>query len=743
MEDEQHGTSTDNSGAFKLELPIGVYQLRLKSIGYLDKRQKIIVRNDGAFSTALSKDFVLLDEIVISAAQAAKTQSRSVTGLTTITPARLKELPAFLGEPDLIRSIVFLPGVSKVGEGALGFNVRGGNTDENLISFNGIDLFNANHALGFFGSINSNIIQSADLYKGVVPARYGGRLSSVLDVNLKSADNEQFKMSGGIGPLNGKLTLEIPLVKEKSSLLLAGRSSYSDWLLQRVEVPEVQNSSLFFYDVNVSYQHYISDKFSVNASFYLSRDEFESADLFGFDYGTNSISLKLDHQISQRLASTLTLSYTDYFSARIEERANQASRFETELSYFRINEDLQFELSEPLTLTFGGSFISYDSQPGLINPTDQISVVKPASLEQKNAWEAAGYLGVEYQINNNWNVSAGLRGSFYNLLGPGNQFVYQDANNPSINSIIDTLSFNSGERIATYSTWEPRLSLNYHINDYQTVKVGYSRMAQYLFQISNTTTVTPVDVWRLSDAHLAPPRAHNYSITWTRDTNARQWKFSIGGFYRSMSDLKDYRDFANLVVNPNLETEILQVQGRAFGVEIGLDKTFGKLTGNLAYTWSRTERRSNLEDPQSNINGGDWYPANFDKPHDLSIAANYKFNQRHSFSFSFTYYTGRPVTAPVGFFDVDPTTRVPIYSSRNELRIPDYHRLDISYSLAQGHRKTKRWKSSWTFGIYNLYGRRNPYSIFFTQTPRSPVRANRYSVIGSAIPTVTYNFNFQ
>ncbi len=743
LEDRGVGTTTDAAGEFKLDLPIGIYKVRLKSVGYLDLSQKIIVKSDGKLSLNVSKDFVILDEIVISASRAEETLNKSITGLVAISPKRIKEIPTFMGEPDLIGSLMFLPGVSKLGEGALGFNVRGGNTDENLVTFDEVALFNSNHALGFFGSINTDIIKSANLYKGIVPAQFGGRLSSVLDVDSKSGDNENFKMGGGIGPLYGKLTLEVPVIKGKSSLLAAGRSSYSDWLLQRVNVPEVKNSSVFFYDVNLNYLHHFNDKFIIRGSFYLSRDEFRSADLFGLDYGTNSFSLKISNQITERLASTLTLTYSDYFSTKTELSGNEASEFDTGIAYYKVKEYLEYQLSEQLKIDLGGSLIYHASNPGQIHPTNDVSVVASKSLEEQNALETAGFLSMEYQINKNFVLSAGLRGSFYSLLGPGKEFVYQDPNNPTYGTITDTLIFDSGKKIASYSTLEPRLSLNIIFNEYRTLKFGYSRMAQYLFQISNTAAVTPVDVWMLSNAYLAPPRAHNFSLTMMRDSYTREWRASLGGFYRSFTDIKEYKDFADLIVNPHLETEIIEVDGKAYGLELGLDKTLGKLTGNLAYTLSRSERRSKGSEPSTTINNGEWYPANYDKTHDLSITTNYKFNKRHSFAVSFIYNTGRPITAPLGFFDVDRTTRVPIYSSRNELRIPDYHRLDISYSLGQGHRKTKRWKSSWTFGIYNLYGRRNPYSVFFTQAPLSGLKANKYSVLGSAIPTITYNFNYQ
>jgi len=729
---------SDIEGRFQIRLPIGAYDLYLKSVGYADVVKKVILKGDGDFFANMSDQLTTLDEIVVYGDQ----EGNMVRRREVLSQLQMKELPAFLGEPDIIKSILVLPGISSVGDGAAGFNVRGGNSDENLVLMNDIMLFNTSHALGFFGAINSDAISKVSLYKGDMPADFGGRLSSVLDIQLKEANNEKFSIKGGLGPFTGNLTMEIPLIKGKSSILVGGRSSYSDWLLNRVNVPDVKKSSLFFYDLNLHYAHQINEKFKLTSTVYLSQDNFGFSDKFGFEYGTQSFAVKLYNLLNRRITSDFSISYSDFKSQKFDYQGSLASIFDSGIEYYKLKERVVFELTNNFILDLGGSFINYESKPGLIRPGNEFSVISSNELKNKSAIELAGFASTVFSINSQVNLSAGIRISNYNLLGPERQFIYNDQSRPSVATMEDTVFFDTGENIISFSNLEPRFSFEWKIGSDIVLSSGYSRAAQYLFQISNTANAAPVDVWVLSNRYLLPPKTHNFSIDITRNKFLNFGIISLGYFYRTSSNLKDYIDFADLIVNEHLETEIINVQGRAYGMEFNLKRNFGNLTGDASYTFSRSQRKTDDALFKNSINVNNWYFSNYDKTHSMTLLSKYKFNNRHSISMNFNYSTGRPATAPIGFFDVEDGTRVPIYSERNQLRIPNYHRLDITYSVAQDYWERKKWKSSWTFGIYNIYGRRNAFSVFFTQSTGSQLQANKFSVLGSAFPAITYNISF-
>ncbi len=733
---------TDEKGNFSVKLPIGNYHLKFEMVGYSTLYQKVKLRNDGGMILELPKESLLLDEVIISSSTTASTLNTVMPGFNSITASQVKKAPSFLGESDVLRYLLYLPGVSSVGEGASGINVRGGNTDENLFTMHESVLFNSSHALGFFGAINSDVVDRIQLYKGAIPVYFGGRISSVVDIKLKEASNDKFIMKGGIGPVTSNLSLQVPLIKDKASLMIAGRSSYSDWLLKRVNVPDVRSSSIFFYDFNLNYTHHLNDRSKIRGSWYSSQDDFRFSNDFGFEHRTTSSSLSLSNEIGKNWLSELSLAYTNYQSSRQELGGNTASEFKMALQQIKLKEHLRYEPNEKASLNLGGSIIYYNSSPGEISPTHDVSIVSFNKLELQKGLEAAGFLGLDFILNPRISVSGGVRGSFYYRLGPGKQFFYEDPTRPRTHEITDTLFFAHNSKMASYSTIEPRIAIAYNAGNKQ-FKAAYSRTAQYIFQLSNTSTPTPIDVWLLSNKFLTPQRAHNFSLGLNVDTPYGKWSTSIEGFYKIMSGLNDYKDLADLIVNEHIETELIPTEGRSYGIEFGLYKKAGKMTGNMAYTLSRSERRSLDNLPELSVNQGEWYPANFDRTHDFMITTHYRFNSRHSIAAIFNFITGRPTTAPIGFFDINASTRVPVYSERNQLRIPNYHRLDFTYSLEQGHRKDKRWKSSWTFGVYNVYGRRNAYSVFYTQAPLSGVKANKFSVLGSAFPAVTYHFNFE
>lgn len=730
---------SSNQGTFEITVPIGIYKVKITHPLYADLYTEITVKNDGDFTLALSKRIYELETVSILSQE--NELAESFAGLSRLNVAQIEAIPVFMGDPDPVKGILYLPGVTSAGDGATGFNVRGGNTDENQILLGGNMLFNANHAFGFFGGLNTDAIREVNLFRGDMPAEYGGRLSSVMDIQLKRASTEHFSLKGGIGPINGKLTAEIPLKPQKNSLLLSGRSLYSDWILNRIEVPEIRNSSLFFYDINAHYLHHFNTKNILTGEIYSSQDDFQYTNQFGFDYRSNAVSLHLSSLLGNRVTSSLALSYSSYKS--IQKDLNTIhSGFDTGIQYFSFKEKVTFQQSLNVKWNGGLSIIYYQSQSGKIFSLRESSPVNTTTLPNQQAIETAGFLDLALLINQKWKINAGIRTSWFSFLGPGQYYLYQNNQNPLVEEIVDSLLFDKGSNIASYFTPEPRLSLNYQWSSTQSLKLGYSRTAQYIFQLSNFDIPIPTNPWILSNYFLKPQRAHNLSIEFIKNWQQVHWTTSFGSYYRWMTALKDYRDFADLMINRHFETEVFHVNGRAYGLELNLRKNKGILQTNISYTLARVERKTNGLSPERSINDNQWYPTNYDKTHELNIFLNYYLNFRHSIAITFNYATGRPTTAQIGYFDIDGISRIPIYANRNELRIPDYHRLDIAYTIGQSTKRSKQWKSSWTFGLYNVYGRRNAYAVFFNQNFSMPAKANKLSILGSAFPTITYNFNF-
>ncbi len=733
---------TDVHGKANVLLDAGAYELMTQNIGYTDQLHRISVYGNGSAELEIFENVITMDEIVVVSNKDDDPSIAVQSGLDILSASRIQETPSFLGEPDVIKNLLFLPGVSSIGEGAPGFNVRGGNIDQNLVVFDEIPLFNTTHAFGLFGAINPDLVTGVNLYKGSIPAQFGGRISSALVLNMKTGSKDIVKLRGGISPVSAKLSLETPIISETSSLIIGARSTYSDWILQKIKVPDIQKSKVFFYDANFRYHHQIDASSSFLLSGYQSQDAFQFSDQFGFEYKMSGLSANWFERISKNILSTTSAVYGSFDSALEELQHNQKSKFSSGVRYLKFKEILDINTSKNQKLSLGASTILYNIKPGEINPLDDISTVESKTLDHERAFEGAAFFQSVWTFDEDLIVSAGLRFSVFSFLGPGEVFTYEDNSVPTEFTILDTLSFRSGENIASYYSLEPRLSVRWNYSPQRSITFGYSRTAQYVFQITNHSAPLPTDVWKLSDTYLSPPRSHNFSFSsnWSMDRN--HWDLTLGGYYRSLSGLTESREFANLLVSSHLETETVESVGTAFGFECSIKKNVGKLTGSLAYTWSRSKRKTSSNHPDQIINGGAWYPSNFDTPHDLSTTLVYKMNNRHKFAINFTYRTGRPVTAPTGFFNTTDNTRIPIYSERNAVRIPDYHRLDITYTLGQGHRRNKKWRNYWAFGIYNLYGRRNAYSVFFRQNAFSNVQANRLSVLGSAFPAITYNFRF-
>lgn len=725
------GTVSDENGNFEIEVPGGELELSVQYVGYRERFLVLRVLSSGRVGLELQKAAIDLDEVIVEA-EAPDANVRNVqAGVTHLDVKAVEKLPAFLGETDIIKSLLLQPGVSTIGEGAAGINVRGGEVDQNLFMLDDGFIFNSSHALGFFSAFQTNLIREVTLYKGNIPAQYGGRLASVLEVEMRDGNFHKFQAKGGIGPVSSRVSLEGPVLKEKSSFIAGFRSSYSDWILGLVNVPEVQQSSAFFYDANFRYTHRLNEKNTLILSGYRSQDDFEYNRQFGFAYATSMGQLAYKKIFSNRLFSSTSFTVSQYKNVQSSLSGTDGSRLENNLGYAKFREHLSFSPVEPLQLEAGVSSILYFQEPGHIRPDGISSSVAEKTLEKESGLESAAFLNAEWSPGAALAVSGGLRFALYQYLGPKTVFNYGRALSPE--EISDTAFFGPGQTIATYSNLEPRFSLRYRFDNRSSLKAGYSRTAQFINQVSNSDVPTPTSQWLLSSPHIEPQRSHNFSIGYFRNFDGNSWETSVETYYRVIDHLFDYRDFATLTVNEHIETELLSGQGRAYGMEVSIRKKRGAVNGWLSYTLSRSERLV------EGINRGNWYPSNYDKPHSLSLVLNLQANQRNTFTVNFNYSSGRPTTPPVARYQAGNGLVIPVYSERNQLRIPDYHRLDIAYTLGQSHNRTRKFKTSWTFSLYNVYGRRNAFSVFFTQQPFQRPVANRLAVLGSIFPAVTFN----
>ena len=737
------GVGTDTNGDYSINLNVGRYELTVNYVGYDQFRARLTVFSNDRLDLDLEKEAITLNEVIVESRAADQNVNAVLMGIEELDAKSIKGLPTFLGEADVIKSLLFLPGVSTVGEGASGFNVRGGGVGQNLVLQDEAFIFNASHALGFFSTFNTDLIQGVTLYKGAMPAQYGGRLSSVVDVKMRDGDYQKFKVKGGLGVVSSRLSVEGPVVKDKTSIILGGRVTYSDWLLNLINVPDIQDSEVSFYDFNVRLSHNFSDKAKLTLSGYTSRDELTFSDEFGYDYQTDGVQLNLRNVLKENLISSFSAIYSRYESTLIEPETNEALQLENGISYYKIKEQLRYSLRENLNLDLGGTFIRYELEPGKVTPFGDISLVTERELPTEFAREFIAFVNGEWAVNPHLAISAGLRFTRFENVGAAVVNEYVDNNRPTTASSTGERDFEKGEVIASYQRLEPRVSAKLMLNSQTSVKVSYNRTAQFLHQISNTDAATPIDIWQFSNTFIEPQKADNFSIGLFRNFKNNQWETSVELYYRDIGQLVEYRDFADLLANDQLETGLLNGIGRAYGAELSIKKRAGTVNGWLAYTYARTERRVNDEMPEFTISNGDWFPANFDKPHDITLVTNIEVNKRHGFSINFNYSTGRPTTAPIGKFSVGNVQSIPIYAERNSLRIPDYHRLDVAYTLSPGFRKDKKWRSSWTFSVYNLLGRKNAFTVFYTQPPFGNVTANRLSILGSAFPAITYNFELR
>lgn len=740
------GTVTNEYGFFSITAPKGTYSLVISYLGFADKSQEIVLDKDQKLNFELSETNTELDEVVIIAEESERVNIRSPQmSVSKVKIGTIKKMPVVLGEVDIIKSIQLLPGVTNNGEGSSGFNVRGGSVDQNLVLLDEAIIYNTSHLLGFFSIFNADAIKDIKLYKGGIPARFGGRVSSVLDVRQKDGNSKNLSITGGIGIISSRLAVEGPTFKDKGSFLVAGRGSYAHLLLKLAG----ETNSAYFYDLNLKTNYNLNTNNKLYLSGYFGRDEFNLGGSFKTGYGNMSGNLRWNHIFNDKLFSNLSLIYSKY-------------DYELELDFlefdwvssinnYNIKYDLSYYANDAIKFNFGVNGIYYNFNPGEINPTTETSSVNPLKLQQKTAFESGIYISAEHKITDKLTATYGLRYSAFTRLG-GQTLANYENNLPVVyndvlgiyeagNEIGET-TYKKRESIQSFGNLEPRLALAYQLNESSSIKTGYSRVAQYIHLLSNTTSVTPLDVWTPSGKYIKPQISDQYALGYFKNFKDRMYSVEVEAYYKTTDNRIDYIDGSNLIGSDYIETEILNGEARAYGLEFLFRKSKGNFTGWLAYTISKAEQRTlGGASGGLGVNKGNWYNSNHDRTHDVSLTGSYKLNDKWTFGSNLIFQTGRPVTYPIGQYEYEGLT-IANYSERNSDRLSAYHRLDISATYTPNRKPDKKWKGEWVFGIYNLYNRKNAASISFGQNIETGANEATRTAIFGIVPSVSYNFKF-
>jgi hypothetical protein len=784
------GGTSDSLGQFTVTIAARSYQVIARSLGYKYKTFRLDLSKNTQTTIELERSEQLLGEVVITAEKADANVNRAMMGVEKMSSKTLKKLPTLMGEADVIRSILLLPGVSTVGEGASGFNVRGGNVDQNLVLLDGVPLFNTSHLFGFFTGFNADMVQDLSLYKGGIPSMYGGRASSVLDVRVKEGDFEKWSLQGGVGPISSRILVDGPLVKGKTSLIVGARGSVSDFYLKYFPNPSLAKSKADFYDVNFKLTHRFGKNQRISLSGYASNDGFKFAQDTLYSWNTKALSFKHNALLKGDLSHNFTAFYSDYTYGIEGQKSGLEFVWKPSIIQTSVKEELSKDLGKYGRLDAGAELSAFTNDAGSFLPNSSSSKVDKFAMSTEHTREMAAYLGHSLPLGKKLSLDYGLRYASYQLLGPGDFYQYKLGTPREINTITDTLSAASNEVVATYGGFEPRLSFAIKLDTSFSIKIGFNRMQQFRHLLSNTMAVSPSDIWKNSNQQIPPHIADQYSIGFFKNfTNASNAVFETSAefYYKNLNNVVDYVDGAQLYLNPTVETQLLVGKGLAYGGEFFLKKSRGKrLTGWISYTYARTFRTIQANENQKEANFGIQFPANFDTPHTFKFVLNNRWTNRISFNANFTYTTGRPITYPNGRYKIysfndlydyavatgifprpglaqssytyNGTTYTFLqpkeikelldgystasFTLRNAERIPDYIRLDVGITIDP--KPGKRWQGSWNFSIYNLLGRQNAYSVYFRSSTGEINQAKTFqlSVLGAAIPSITYNFKF-
>ncbi|MCB0484806.1 MAG: TonB-dependent receptor [Flavobacteriaceae bacterium] len=739
------GVLTNEYGFYSLSAPSGEYTLVISYVGYEELTKAIDLTENQKLDFEITEESTQLEEVVLKAEESERVDIKDPQmSVSKLKIATVKQLPVVLGEIDILKSIQLLPGVTNNGEASSGFNVRGGAVDQNLVLLDEAIIYNTSHLLGFFSIFNADAIKDIKLYKGGIPAKFGGRVSSVLDVRQKDGNSKYFEANGGIGLISSKLSLEGPLFKDHGSFLIAGRTSYAQLLLA---IANNENRA-GFYDLNLKANYNLDKKDKLYISGYFGRDIFKFSGSFENDYGNLSGNIRWNHIFNDKVFSNLSLIYSQYDYALSLNFLD--FDWVSSIENFNAKYDLKYYANDKINADFGISGIQYNFDPGEIKPSSETSPINAYKLDEKRAFEGSAYINIEHKITSYLTASYGFRYSIFNRLGAQTLQVYENDLPVVYNTelgiyergtTVSEVDYKKGENIATFSNFEPRLALSYQLNDHSSFKAGYSRTAQYIHLLSNTTNVTPLDVWAPSGKFIKPQLSDQYAFGFFKNFD-NTYSLETEVYYKTVTNRIDYIDGSDLIGQNTIETEILNGEAKAYGLEILFRKNQGALTGWLAYTLSKSEQRTpGGKAGGLGINNGAWYNTPYDRTHDVSLTSIYKLNDKWNFGTNFIFQTGRPVTYPTGQYEYEGLS-IASYSDRNASRLPSYHRIDISATYTPNKKPQNRWKGEWVFGIYNIYNRKNAAAISFGQNVETGANEATRTAIFGIVPSISYNFKF-
>ena len=733
------GARADSTGLISIAHPPGMLTLYVSAVGYFRGRETVVLDSPKRVEYFLQPRSTDLDEVDVRAIREDKNIKAVQMGQIQLSMPDLKRMPVVLGEPDILKALTLQAGVTTAGEGAGGFNVRGGRADQNLVLVDGAPLFNTSHLLGFYTNINPDMVQDVSLNKGAFSAQYGGRVSSLLLMSTRNGNKENWRVSGGVSPVSGRVVVDGPITK-KLTLLAGGRIAFPTYLLQLFPSASVKNSRAFFYDGNLKLTYTPDERNTISLSAYRSQDNFRFPGDTLYGWQSNVVSGRWSYLIRPTLQLNLMALYSGYHLHVDGVAPNQTFRFTSYIEQREGKADLFYTLAKTFKIQVGLNAILYGNQTGAIRPTDENSSINARQINPERGRELGAYVNTEWELTPRVSLMAGLRYSAFAYLGPQTVYTYAENLPRSPETVVDSVRYGSGQPAQAYAGLEPRLALRIQVAAHTALKASVGRTRQYINLISNTTAITPLDFWKLSDRYVPPQIADQVSVGLFQNLRDNAIELSVEGYYKRIQNQIDYRYGANLILNPKLETALLPATGRAYGVEFGVSKNTGRLTGQLNYTYARSLLAVQTPFDQLRINGGAYYPSYIDRPHTLNIQARWTMSHNWSFSTNVVYYTGVPATYPDGQYSYDGQP-VQDYSRRNADRIPDYHRLDVAFSKDTRFNKAQRRYGIWTLGIYNLYAHKNPYSIYFTRYNQR-TESYRLSVFGTLIPSIAYNFYF-
>ncbi|BDD06108.1 TonB-dependent receptor [Aureibacter tunicatorum] len=698
------GIMTDHEGKFSFSIPKGKYTLEIKSIGYETKRINILLKSSGKLDIKLKEETIMLDELVVEGRKVTENVNDVKMGVENMSMLKIQELPGLMGEADIMSGLKSLSGVSTVGEGAMGINVRGGSVDQNLILLDEIMLFNSSHLFGFYSLFNANILSDMTLYKGSIPSEYGGRLSSTLHVNTKDEYVSKVKGKMSISPISGGIYVDVPIKKKKANLAIAGRYANPTWVIKSFKDPDLKKSNASFYDYNIKYLHKLHKNTELSILTLVSKDHFKLSDEAEYAWDNKAFEVTLKQNINKNLFGKLTY-VKSYYDSELTDPVENIT-LSTGIDYDKIKTLFKWNAPYEHNIDFGFEGISYQVHPGSEQSENNFS-----ELAKEQANEVSMFVNDNFKLKD-FSFLIGLR------------FTSFQANE----------NIESGKENTSYQNFEPRLGISYSINKHSSVKLSYNRTNQYLHLISNSASASPYDIWKISDEKISPQSGNSFSMGYFQNLFEELYHLKTEVYFKSMDNILEFKDFADIVMNPNIESEMFAAKGKAYGIELGLEKTRGRLTGQINYTYSRSERQAPIE---SDINNGEWYFSSFDKPHEIKADLRYKISPVVIFSTNFIYSSGRPITLPTAAMSHNDISAIPIFEERNNYRTPDYHRMDMSLIL-KSLKKRQKFESNWILSVYNIYARKNPYSVYYKHDSGNKPGLYKLSVIGSMFPSITY-----